>query len=216
MGVMEFDGKDLDDALATAARVLGRPPAELDYQLVEGGRKGVFGLGARPVRIRVEGAPPIVEENPSPSTEDSPAAGTLRRIIAGIGFDLSVEEIRTERTIELALDGPDRQHLVADGGQLLGALEFVLGRMGRRLWPGRGDVRVTCRGFRSERDVELVAMAREAATQVARSGRPQRFHAMNPYERRVVHVTVREFDGLTTISEGEGFLKRIRVEKIGR
>ena len=37
---------------------------------------------------------------------------------------------------------------------------------------------------------------------------------MNPYERRVVHITVREFEGLTTVSEGEGFLKRVRVEKI--
>jgi predicted RNA-binding protein Jag len=37
---------------------------------------------------------------------------------------------------------------------------------------------------------------------------------MNPYERRVVHMTVREVPGLTTVSEGEGFLKRVRVEKI--
>jgi spoIIIJ-associated protein len=71
-----------------------------------------------------------------------------------------------------------------------------------------------CRGFRSERDDELVGMVREAAAQVARSGQPHRLHAMNPYERRVVHMTVRELPGLTTVSEGEGFMKRIRVEKI--
>jgi predicted RNA-binding protein Jag len=37
---------------------------------------------------------------------------------------------------------------------------------------------------------------------------------MNPYERRVVHMTVRELPGLTTVSEGDGFLKRIRVERL--
>ena len=57
-------------------------------------------------------------------------------------------------------------------------------------------------------------MVREAAAQVARSGQPRRLHAMNPYERRVVHMTVRELRGLTTVSEGDGFLKRVRVEKI--
>jgi spoIIIJ-associated protein len=71
-----------------------------------------------------------------------------------------------------------------------------------------------CRGFRSERDDELVELVREAAAQVTRSGVPQRLHAMNPYERRVVHMTIRELPGLTTVSEGDGFLKRVRVEKI--
>ena len=41
-----------------------------------------------------------------------------------------------------------------------------------------------------------------------------RLAAMNPYERRVVHMTIREHPGLTTVSEGDGFLKRVRVEKI--
>ena len=49
--------------------------------------------------------------------------------------------------------------------------------------------------------------------QVSRSGTPRRLHAMNPYERRVVHMTVREHPGLTTVSEGDGFMKRVRVEK---
>src|SRR5512139_48860 len=57
MSTMEFDGKDLDDALAAASAATGRPASELDYQILEGGRKGVFGLGARPIRIRVAGVP---------------------------------------------------------------------------------------------------------------------------------------------------------------
>jgi spoIIIJ-associated protein len=158
-------------------------------------------------------ARPILEPAASAGA-GSPQASMLRRIIAAMEFDLTVQETAGERGIEMVLDGPDRDRLTKGDGELLGALEFVLGRMGRRAWPGDIDIRLTCRGFRSGRDLELVEMARVAAAQVARSGRPKRFHAMNPYERRVVHVTVREFDGLTTISEGEGFLKRVRVEKI--
>jgi len=220
MDAMEFDGKDLDDALATAARALGRERSDLDYELVEGGRKGVFGLGARPVRIRIAPATDSVRvvvahaEPESPVEGALPATSMLRRIVSEMGFELSVEESRSDKTIELVLDGRDRDRLTAEGGELLGALEFVLHRAGRRAWPEYRDIRVVCKGFRSERDLELVAMARKAATQVARSGQPKRFHAMNPYERRVVHVTVREFDGLTTVSEGDGFLKRVRVEKI--
>jgi spoIIIJ-associated protein len=219
MGSTEFDGKDLEDALSVAGEALGRPASELDYEILEGGRKGVFGLGARPVRIRVAGGvtakPPSAAPSPTapPAAVSSPAR-TLAEIVARMGFELRVEETRRDGTLELTLDGVDRKRLTAHDGELLSALEFLLHRMGRRAWPDEPPLRLLCRGFRSERDDELVVMVREAAAQVARSGLPRRLHAMNPYERRVVHMTVREVPGLTTVSEGEGFLKRVRVEKI--
>ena len=228
MDAKEFDGKDLEDALGAAVAALGRPASELDYEVLEGGRKGVFGLGARPVRIRVavvaeavEGVPNALSLLPQPanrklsvSATDSPPRAALREIISKMGFDLGVEEARRDGTLELTVDGPDRKSLTARDGELLLALEFVLNRMGRRAWPDDPSVRLVCRGFRSERDDELVQMVKEAAAQVARSGVPRRLRAMNPYERRVVHMTVRELPGMTTVSEGDGFLKRIRVEKL--
>lgn len=218
----EFDGSDLNEALAAAAKALGRATSDLDYEVLEGGRKGVFGLGARPVRIRVAGTPEAsvpLERTPSfssaePAASPSPPADAIRDILAKMGFELTVEEARRDGTLEMTLDGPDRRRLTAHDGELLSAIEFVLNRMGRRAWPEEPSVRLHCRGFRSERDDELVELVREAAAQVARSGQPRRLHAMNPYERRVVHMTVREVPGLTTVSEGEGFMKRVRVEKI--
>jgi spoIIIJ-associated protein len=240
MDANEFDGKDLEDALAAAVDALGRPASELDYEILEGGRKGVFGLGARPVRIRVAVVAPMppldVTPRPSPrpkatrergareqanreqaaSSSDSLPRAALGQIISKMGFDLRIEESRRDGTLELTLDGPDRKTLAARDGELLSAIEFVLNRMGRRAWPDEPSVRLVCRGFRSERDDELILMVKEAAAQVARSGVPRRLHAMNPYERRVVHMTVRELPGMTTVSEGDGFLKRVRVEKLAR
>jgi spoIIIJ-associated protein len=224
MDAKEFDGKDLEDALGAAVAALGRPASELDYEVVEGGRKGVFGLGARPVRIRVAGVESPEPPRPAPPRRDSPTAPgatapsppcmALRELIGKMGFDLEVLEERRDGTLELTVDGPDRKRLTAKDGELLSAIEFVLNRMGRRAWPGEVSVRLICRGFQSERDDELVTMIREAAAQVSRSGMPRTLRAMNPYERRVVHMTVRELPGLTTVSEGDGFLKRVRVEKL--
>ena len=44
----EFEGRDLEDALAAAAKALGVPPASLRYELLEEGRRGILGLGAVP------------------------------------------------------------------------------------------------------------------------------------------------------------------------
>jgi|KBSSwiStaDraftv2_1062776.scaffolds.fasta_scaffold01943_10 spoIIIJ-associated protein len=220
----EFDGKDLSEALDAASKALGVAPADLDYEILEGGRKGVFGLGARPVRIRVSPSAPqpgrsnaTGASSPEPSAGESAAsspAATLRDIVQKMGFDIKVEELRRDGSLELRLDGPDCKRLTAKDGELLSAMEFVLSRMGRRAWPDESPVHLTCRGFRSERDDEIVEMVRQAAAEVARSGRPHRLQALNPYERRVVHMTIRDHPGLTTVSEGDGFLKRVRVEKI--
>lgn len=224
MGAKEFDGKDLADALGAAVKALGRPASELDYEILEGGRRGVFGLGARPVRIRVAEVTGVVaaqQFSPAPPLPPRPASmavsppyAALGDIISKMGFDLRVEETRRDGTLELSLDGPDRTRLTARDGELLSALEFVLNRMGRRAWPDEQPVRLVCSGFHSERDEKLVATVREAAAEVARSGLARTLRPMNPYERRVVHMIVRELPGLTTVSEGDGFLKRVRVEKL--
>lgn len=198
----EFDGKDLDEALSAAASAVGRPAGELDYQIIEGGRKGVFGLGSRPVRIRVADAGP------------SAPGHMLGEIIRLMGFSLAISETRRDGALELGLDGPDRQRLLDRDGELITALETVLSRMGRRSWPDEPSLRITCPGFRSSADEELVGRIREIAAAVARSGQRKSLPAMNPYERRLVHMTVREFVGLRSVSEGDGFLKRVHVEKI--
>lgn len=201
--MIEFDGKDLEEALSAAAAALGRPVGGLDYELVEEGRKGVFGLGARPVRIRVADA------------GASMPVRTLREMFRLMGFTLDVTESRRDGILEISLDGPDRAALLAKDAELLRALEMVLSRMGRRAWPDDVSLRLTCPGYVSERDDDLVEQVREVASDVTRSGSSRRLPAMNPYERRIVHMTVREFPGLRSVSEGDGFLKRVRVEKSG-
>jgi spoIIIJ-associated protein len=58
-----FEGKDLAEALALASEQLGIAEPELDYEIVEQGRRGLFGLGAKSVQIRV--MPPIDAETRS-------------------------------------------------------------------------------------------------------------------------------------------------------
>ena len=53
----EFEGKDLEEALGAASESLGIPEPDLDYEILEQGRRGLMGLGAKNVRIRV--MPPV-------------------------------------------------------------------------------------------------------------------------------------------------------------
>ena len=75
-------------------------------------------------------------------------------------------------------------------------------------------MQVVCDGQSQQRDDELVELTREVAQQVARTGRTKKLHPMNSYERRLVHLTIREFTGLSSCSDGRGSMKRVKISKI--
>ncbi len=218
----EFEGKDLEDALGAASRALDLPRASLEFRIVDEGRRGVFGIGAKLVRILVEVPGPVAaepDESPlpvSPVREADPAAvgaveEAVRRMMQLTGLDVEVHAKGAGDAVKIVLAGGDRQALVQNEGELLGAFQFLLNRMARRAWPEVSHVVVECEGFRDRREEDLIKLAREVARQVARTGRPRKLHSMNPYERRLVHLTVREFPELRSHSAGEGFLKQITV-----
>jgi spoIIIJ-associated protein len=235
MGLREFEGRDLDDAIRQAARELGVPDADLNYEILEQGRKGILGLGAKSVRIRVvppidgPSEPPRHEPTPRPTpaapavveTETHSAEQDIARVLGRItelsGLDLAVHSAGpSDGEVALSMTGADRKLLMHKNGELLHALQFLLNRMARRSWPGVSRIRLRAEGGggdRDERDGKLVELARQIARQVSESGQPRRTRPMNAYERRLVHLAVREIPGLASRSEGGGALKRVRILK---
>jgi spoIIIJ-associated protein len=52
------------------------------------------------------------------------------------------------------------------------------------------------------------------ANQVHETGKDEILDMMNPYERRIVHITVNQIPGITTESIGDGFLKQIKISSL--
>lgn len=239
----EYEGKDLDDALEAAASTLGVSEEELHYEIVEQGRKGVMGLGAKNARIRI--MPPVGQDDetrgadkgagrrrrkPRPQAEvESDAApaeigagaraveATVQRVLDLMGMDVQADCASDgDGGVSMKFKGPDRKMLAAKDGELASALQLLLNRMSRRSWPdiGRIDLGASDDGRRRRRDDDIVEAARDAAEQVAESGKTRKLQPMNAYERRLVHLTVREFSGLSSSSDGAGSLKRVRISKV--
>ncbi len=58
---VETTGKTLDEALENACIDLDSSLSELDYEIIESGDKGIFGMGAKPYRIKVYRAKDTME-----------------------------------------------------------------------------------------------------------------------------------------------------------
>ena len=131
-----------------------------------------------------------------------------------MGLQMSVKVSRAgSNNIRAVLSGRHRRILLQKEGQLISSINFVLNRMARRAWPEAGRIQVQCDGHRDRRDDDIVELVREVASQVARTGQPKELDPMNPYERRLAHITVRDFPELDSHSEGDAFLKKIIVTK---
>lgn len=139
---------------------------------------------------------------------------TVQEMIAKMDFAWTASAVGIPGGVKIDLSGEKTDVLMVDNADLLLSLQFVLNRMARRAWPEIPRIVVSCDGYRSKRDEDIVELAREVADQVAQTGEAKDLHEMNPYERRLVHVLVQDYDKLQTSSVGNGFLKKVRIEPV--
>ena len=138
---------------------------------------------------------------------------TVRRMLELMDLELELR-IEVEPTgLFIGLDGADEKMLASDSGELLASIQFLLNRMSRRGWPSVARISLAHDERDHARDEELIELVREVAQQVESTGDAKRLHAMNAYERRLVHVTIRQTEGLGSRSEGNGSMKRVKIFK---
>ena len=166
-------------------------------------------------------APTATEAAPAGEVETAPAdgadltneaAGILDGIFTAMGFECKAEAKLDGDTMQVAITGEDNQYLLEGRGRGLAALELILNHS-FRAWPSRAHkrVRVDAGDFRSQRDDEIRDMAYQVAHRAKETGSEQQTSDLNPYERRIVHLTLAEDHQVTTRSLGNGFLKAVNV-----
>lgn len=137
----------------------------------------------------------------------------LNAIFEGAKLNLRASVDSNESGCLLNIEGTDSSLLLAEGGELLEALQHILNQAFGRALPK--DERIVCdvENFRATREAELRAMARHAAERVRTTGVPFTFGPMNPNERRVIHLSLAADEDLYTESVGEGSARRLKVSR---
>lgn len=114
---------------------------------------------------------------------------------------------------ELILDitGDDLAVLIGRHGKTLDALQFVISSITARTMGFRYPVVVDVEGYKGRQRQKLENLAFSTAKRALSQGRSMKMRPMTPYERRIIHIALREFDGVTTASEGEGSARHVVV-----
>jgi spoIIIJ-associated protein len=120
------------------------------------------------------------------------------------------------RVIYVELGGSDVPLVTQHNGELLRALETIAVQMLRLDQREHDLVSFDAGNFKALRAQELRLQAETAADKVIRTGVPFAFPPMNSRERRLLHMSFRDIEGVETASSGEGLDRFLAVYPAGK
>lgn len=144
------------------------------------------------------------------------AVGYLKGILALFGEnDCCIDEYDGENG-ELILDvnGGDLAVLIGRHGRTLDALQMVLNSLMSSRIKFYYPLVVDIEGYKSRRRKKIESIARSSAARAKERGGKVALAPMNAYERRIVHLTLRDDDGVVTHSEGEDPERRVVITAV--
>lgn len=156
---------------------------------------------------------------------DDDSEGVSREIIAferGIEMILDIVDIDIEFSVtegdpfKIEFAGEDHEILIAEDGQILKSIEHILPRLVRSAVGESLTCRVDCENFQASHEEGIMALARSVAAEVKANKKAKALQPMNPADRRLVHVALMEDPDVDTQSEGEGYIKRVKILPVRR
>jgi spoIIIJ-associated protein len=234
MEAYEFEGKTTEEAIETACRKLHLSQDQMTIEVIEPGSAGIFGLvGGRKARIRVispEEEPPqktktddeqgfTHTETPDETiTLDEPteadllvAKESLEKILSLIPVDTTVRVENSNGRIALSIEGDSSGLLIGRRGRTLDALQYILNKIVNKAIDKRVQVQVDSENYRERRRETLTQMALKMGDKAKRMHKPVTTNLLNPYDRRIVHLVLRDDKELDTRSRGDGILKKVAI-----
>jgi len=209
MQTNEFEGKNTEEAIEKASKELNLPVEELNIDIIEPGSAGIFGLvGGKKAKIRV-----TVKTTPKTTGENGLdlAKEALERILSLIPVEVTISAQQIDHTINLNIDGDKSGLLIGRKGRTLDALQFIVNKIVNKSLDKKVRVLVDSENYRQRRKESLIQLALRMADKAKRIKKPVTTIPLNPRERRIVHLALKENGTLETRSRGEGPLKKVMI-----
>jgi len=233
----EFEGKNVDKALKKASVELNLEVDQLDYDVVSYGSSGIFGLvGTKKAKIRVKtngaGIAPEIESEAkvearnlvNDAFEDEPvqdransdevmdqamAEGRifLEQLVQYISEGAKIECERRNGRLVFKVEGGNSSLLIGKKGQTLESIQYLIEKVVNKKNEARIRVLVDVEGYLGARKANLQRLA----AKLAEKAQQLTIGQMNAYDRRIVHLHLKENTAVRTQSVGEGYYRKLII-----
>lgn len=238
---LEFKGKDIEQAVKNACEALNIPKEKLKHDVISYGSTGIFGLvGAKKAKIRVNVPEPLREIKPETVGKKQPnnigdddksltevhvsmattpddfkpvdlGRDVLQHIIDCITTDTTISIERDENRILLRVKGDDPALLIGKHGQTLEAIQYLVEKIINKNSEQRIRIQVDVDGYLENRQASLQKLVGRLAKKAKQTGKPVTIGQMNAYDRRIVHLALKDDSGVRTKSIGNDYIKKLMI-----
>lgn len=215
----EFEGKTKEDAVRKACEELGLSEDELEIEVVSYGSTGIFGLvGVKKAKIRVTAPerPEVETGQATPEADEHEevagiAKNALERIVSFIVDGASVAVETQHDSISLTVEGGNSAILIGKHGRTLDAIQYLVQKIVHKEKKTRLRISVDVEGYRDRRKASLTQLALRLGEKAKRSGKPATISPMNAYDRRIVHIALKDDNGVRTQSMGTKSYRKLVI-----
>jgi spoIIIJ-associated protein len=235
----EFNAATVDEAVEKASASLGVPVEDLSYEVVDEGSEGFLGIGARDARIVVK-APGTQQPNfdddletagdvpqelsellgESPAAENVAAApeelldeirNLVTSVVEAMGFEARIDVYDAGGFVAVDVASDNTALFIGQKGETIDALQYLVNAAIYRRRPFVKRIILDAEGYRQRRAEAIQGIAHRTARRAVRERRTVELPPMNPSERRIVHLFLKDNPKVTTASEGSGENRRVRI-----
>ena len=207
---VEATGKTVEEALEKALEQLNAKIDEVEIQIIDAGHKGVLSIfGARNAKVRV------TKKKTSRDIEQivDEVAGIIMNCL-DVSYRIFTEETDDSIYINIETAGVDGL-LIGRKGDTLSSLQHLIGRIVSKRMGGYQRITLDVGGYLKNRYEILKQKAMKAADKAKKLGKEIALEPMKASERRVIHLTLANVEGVTTYTVGNGDLRKVYVSPVG-
>ena len=189
-----FTGKTVEEAVETGLKELGASREDVEVEILEEGKKKLF--GSKPAQVKL-----TVKEK---LTDGERAVRFLEGLMPLLGDEDVTVALRDEsEKIVIELVAESAKGIIGRRGEIIDAVQILAGAVSKTNRKEYKRVVVDCENYRETREETLRRVANKLAAKAVRLGKRVRLEPMNPYERRIIHSALVDNPDVTTKSEGK-------------
>lgn len=187
----------IDEAQNIAAIKWSLQPEDIIAKVIEE-EKSFFGFLGRKLTVEVRPAAPLSILRGKKILDD---------LLSSMELEVETSDVDHEY---LNISGEDAGIIIGKYGETLKSLEFLVNLMLRDTEPVN-RVKLDSDGYRERREASLQRLALAAARKTVRRARPTYLEPMSSWERRIIHMTLKERTDIETRSVGDDPSRKVVV-----
>ena len=194
------EGKTVEEAIELGLKELGLSREEIDYEVLDTGKSGLFGMMGKQAKVKIRPRGDAVER----------AVGVVKKILDHMDVQAEVTGSQEEDQIGIDIHGAGGI-LIGRRGQTLSSLQYLVNRMLNQDQEEWDRILIDVEGYRQRREKEMGELADRLYKKVVNSGQEISVKNLSAHDRRIIHMNLKSRREVRTHSHGTGHFRRLVV-----